>query len=666
VSLTQPCWRRLQCGVRSCGLAAALLMAATVAFTPATDADDWLPITSEELKMTAEPKAPGAPAIYLYRQVDRSDLGRGGNERNYIRIKILTEAGREYANIEIPYQDKMSISSIRARTVRPDGSIANFDGQVFKTTVEKKRDSKTLVKSFTVPDVQVGSIIEYRFTYDFEDNWIFNSQWIISAPLFTKKALFTLKPYERIAVQWAWPAGLPAGATKPVQGPDSMVRMNADDIPAFQEEEFMPPANELMYRVNFIYSEDGFESDENKYWKKFGKKHYDRAEAFADKRKAMTEAVATIVSPSDTPEVKVQKIYDRCQQLRNLSYEPRISREEVKHDKMKFPENSEEVWKMGYGSSVAITWLFLGLVEAAGLDAHPAIVASRAEHFFNPKRMDGQELASNIVVVKVNGKDIFANPGAAFTPYGLLPWQETGVTGRLLDKEGGSWIDTPLPPSDVNRIARKADFHLTDEGSLEGTVTVTYTGLEAQYLRIEERNADDAARKLLLEEYLKNSIPSAADVELKNKPEWTGSKSPLVAEFDVKIPGWMAAAGKRALLPAGLFVAHEKHLFEHASRTYPVYYRYPFSKVDDITVALPVGWKVEGELKPINQDAKAIAYTFSEDSKPGSLHLQRSLRADIFLVPPDKYSILRTFYQFVRTSDDQQVVLLPGAAMAAK
>src|SRR5271156_6576488 len=139
---------------------------------PIARADDWLPITPEELKMTSDPKAPGAPAIYLYRQVDRFDLSRGGHERNYVRIKILTEAGRDYANIEIPYQDKEEISTIRARTVRPDGSIVNFDGQVFKTAVEKKRDSKLLVKSFTVPDVQVGSIIEYRFTYDFDDYYI--------------------------------------------------------------------------------------------------------------------------------------------------------------------------------------------------------------------------------------------------------------------------------------------------------------------------------------------------------------------------------------------------------------------------------------------------------------------------------------------------------------
>ncbi|MGB8324866.1 MAG: hypothetical protein WCE52_18050 [Candidatus Acidiferrum sp.] len=59
-------------------------------------ADDWLPIDPAELKMTSEPKAPGAPAIYLYRQVDRKDAGHGNHtELNYVRIKILTEEGRK-------------------------------------------------------------------------------------------------------------------------------------------------------------------------------------------------------------------------------------------------------------------------------------------------------------------------------------------------------------------------------------------------------------------------------------------------------------------------------------------------------------------------------------------------------------------------------------------
>lgn len=90
--------------LRRLSFAATLAIAVLSAPGPATQADDWLPITPEELRMTGDPKAPGAPAIYLYRQVDRSDLRLAGHEYNYIRIKILTEAGRDFANIVIPYQ----------------------------------------------------------------------------------------------------------------------------------------------------------------------------------------------------------------------------------------------------------------------------------------------------------------------------------------------------------------------------------------------------------------------------------------------------------------------------------------------------------------------------------------------------------------------------------
>ena len=63
--------------------------------------DDWQPVTPDELKMTSAANAPGAPAIYLYRQVDRDD--NTGREHNYDRIKIFTEEGRKYADVEIPF-----------------------------------------------------------------------------------------------------------------------------------------------------------------------------------------------------------------------------------------------------------------------------------------------------------------------------------------------------------------------------------------------------------------------------------------------------------------------------------------------------------------------------------------------------------------------------------
>jgi len=649
-----------------------LFLAATLLlykpFLPTTSGDDWQPIDPADLKMTSEPKAPGAPAIYLYRQVDRNDASRATSEYNYVRVKILTEEGRKYANIEIPYlkeQAGITISNIRARAIRPDGSIVNFDGKIYDKTIEKTKGVKTLAKTFSIPDVQVGSIVEYHWTYDFSDNYIFNSYWAISDELFTRFAKFSLKPYAQWAVRWTWPAGLPPGTEPPKEDPDKVVRLTAKDVPAFQVEDYMPPENELKYRVLFIYSEDGFEQDPDKFWRKFGKKQNDRLESFVGKRKDLEAAVSQIVSPSDSSDVKLRKIYARVQQIKNLSYETRKSEQELKRDKQKKIDNAADILKNGYASGYDITWLFVGLARAAGFDASGILVSTRNDYFFNDKRMNSNELNSNVAVVKVDSKDVYCDPGSLLVPYGLLPWYETTVKGLKLDRDGGAWIETPLPPSSDSEIKRTANFRLTDEGALEGKVTLSFTGLEAISRRREYYNQDDQARKKYLEELLKAYVPAASEVELTRQPEWTSSEPPLAAEFDVKIPGWASGAGRRALLATGIFAADEKHMFEHSDRVNAVYFAFPFRKIDDVTIELPLDWKVDRVPKDLDQDAHAAEYVLKVEQKNGTVHISRTLRSDLIMVPKDAYPSLRGFYQAVKSGDEQQIVLQPGASAAA-
>jgi hypothetical protein len=76
--------------------------------------------------------------------------------------------------------------------------------------------------------------------------------------------------------------------------------MTATDVPAFQPEDFMPPENELRFRVLFIYSDEDFEMDQAKFWRKFGKRENDRMGSFIGKKKELEAAVSQIVSPSDS------------------------------------------------------------------------------------------------------------------------------------------------------------------------------------------------------------------------------------------------------------------------------------------------------------------------------------------------------------------------------
>ena len=56
--------------------------------------------TKEELQMTSDPNAPGAAAVYLYRE-ERTDDNLHYHSY-YERIKVLTEKGKELATIRIP------------------------------------------------------------------------------------------------------------------------------------------------------------------------------------------------------------------------------------------------------------------------------------------------------------------------------------------------------------------------------------------------------------------------------------------------------------------------------------------------------------------------------------------------------------------------------------
>jgi hypothetical protein len=185
------------------------------------------------------------------------------------------------------------------------------------------------------------------------------------------------------------------------------------------------------------------------------------------------------------------------------------------------------------------------------------------------------------------------------------------------------------------------------------------------YRRLEERNEDDVARKNFLEDGSKKQVPGVAELELTNKPDWASTDTPLVAELNIKIPGWASSAGKRTLLPVGFFSADEKHIFEHADRIHPIYFEYPYQKVDDVTVELPAGWQVSSVPPPQTKDGHVITYSLNVENGNGSVHVVRKLNVDFLMLDQKYYTALRNFFQVVRSGDEQQIVLQPGTASAS-
>ena len=647
--------RYLQRMARQWPLLLPFLLVMAGAMSPAL-ADDWQPIAPEDLKMTSEPKAPGATAIYLYRQVDRDD--NLPMEVVYERIKILSEEGRKYANIELSYREgRESIHDVRARTIRPDGTIVKYEGEILEKTIVKSRGVKYLAKVLALPDVQIGSIVEYRYHRLLQSGYVFDSHWILSQELYTRFAKFSLERYSGFTLTWSWPMGLPPGTDAPKLKSDK-IRLEARDIPAFPIEDDMPPDNELRMRVDFIYSEDDPEKEPETFWKKYAKHKFREVEDFVDERRAMEQALAQIVQPGDSDEQKLRRIYQRCQQIRNVSFERSKTEQETKRENLKPAHDVQEVWQRGYGADLQITWLFLALARTAGFAADAVLLPTRDKYFFSRALMNPNELNSNAVIVKLGERELFLDPGALLTPYGMLPWHETAVPALRLHKDGGEWVNTPLPPPSESRIDRHAVLKLNEQGGLTGKLTVSYTGLEALWRRLEERDDDDTARRKFLEEEIKGFVPTGITVKLSNGPDWESSSTSMVAEFEFEVPGWADAAGKRALLAPGLFANVEKSKFVHATRVHPLYFNFPYLHQDDISIELPAGWQVSSVPAARNIDRnKAMVYTLSSEGSGQMLHIKRAVQLHLTLVQTKYYDQIRDFFQEVRTGDEEQIVL---------
>jgi hypothetical protein len=105
-------------------------------------------------------------------------------------------------------------------------------------------------------------------------------------------------------------------------------------------------------------------------------------------------------------------------------------------------------------------------------------------------------------------------------------------------------------------------------------------------------------------------------------------------------------------------------VFDHAGRVYPIYVDYPYLESDDINIQLPAGWQASSLPRGWSNTGKVVSYTFAAQNDNGKLHLARTVGVDFIFLDQKYYSALRRYFQEIKTTDDQQVVLDHGAARA--
>ncbi len=628
--------------------------------------DDWQPINPEELKMTADAAHP-ADAIILYHEEIADDMTR--HRYVYKRVKVLTEKGKNRANVEIEYDGRNAgIADIRARTIAPDGTITPFAGKAFTSTIVKAHGVKYLAKTFTLPNVQVGSIIEWKYV-EYWENFLFAPRWTVQEDLVQKRAKFAFVPFQKAGYDirdshgdikdrvYYSLIGLPeTTAIKSVA--NKRMELELKDIPAFVEEDFSPPSAVLKMRVNFYYGTDKMAKPQE-FWKTEGKYWTKDVETFAGHSGAVAAAVGQVITPSDTAVQKTRKIYAYVQKIKNLTY----TREEGALEELLTRESKEkrtvdDVLKKNEGYRDEIARLFWALARAADLPVYLMRVADRDEFFFQPNIPNPSQLTSEIAIVTLDGKEVFLDPGTPLCPFGHLAWQHTSTQGMRQTTDGGTGLG-PTPGASYKEAISKRVGRLvvSEDGGAKGKIGVAWAGEEALVHRLSSLKTDAAGRKKELEDELKTVLPAGALVQLDSTANWDDGEAQLTANFSVDIPSYASITGKRMLVPSNLFQAHSGQPFANGERKNPVYFNYPYYSMDETQITFPAAFHMEDlpKVEPIRTDYSL--YKLQHSANGNSVTISRDFAMAEIAFKQNEYADLRKFYAGVSTGDSQSLVL---------
>jgi len=623
--------------------------------------DDFRAATPEELAMKGVPSAPGAAAVILDwgQRVDDIDL----DSSEYVRIKILTEAGRKYGDIEIPYAPEYyHLHRIEARMTRPDGTIVDFKGKIYEKLIVKAGGKRLVSENFSIPDVQPGSIIEYKYRLGGRGQYLHNTRFVVQQDLPVLRAFLWLRPYQKEFTSFFTFQGLPEGK-KPEKIGDHY-ELALENVPAFEKERYAPPEGELKTRVDFFYIE-GRLIQSDAFWIGEGKSWTKKVESFIGSRPYVADQARAAIGTAATPDEKLHKLYARAQQIRNLAYEDEKTDAEAKntHDN----KSADDVLLNGYGSPSEINRTFVALARAAGFEANAVRIGESDERIFSKALPIGEHLDGEVAVVSMDGKQVWIDAGTPGAPYRVLSWQKLHVPGMLLSKgAAASWLMTPEQPASDALTQRKAVLRIEDD-SIKGKITLTLTGQEALRQRVKNYKDDEAAIRKSLEETGKEWFAGGAVVKVTNVSGMKSIDDPIVVDFDVELSSLGSFAGSRALIPMSVFQAAAKNPFAPAQRKHPILFPYAWSEADDVTLQFPGDYSVESLPQPIKYDVNAAIYqSHYEASGANTVHFTRKFEFRSLYFGQESYGALRNFFSKVATADQDQLVLHKRAKTAAQ
>jgi hypothetical protein len=512
----------------------------------------------------------------------------------HVKIKILRTEGLKYANVEIPLRKQDSkeelLRFVKASAFNLENGSLKETPLELKNVFNEKTNKYFNLKKFAIPNVRVGSIIEYVYTMEIPFIFIFNFRtWEFQWGIPKVHSEF----WARIPGNYVYNISL-AGHLKLTSNKSGIVSEcytpggnKADcvlnkyvmkNIPAFKEEDYMTAKSDHLSSVNFELSEiryfDGRIEKYTKEWRDADeelRKHSDFGIQLK-KGKDIAQQIKPLIANITDPLVKAKVVYKFIRDW--YVWNGTLGKYSEFGIKKAFDNKTGNVGDINLSLIAALNY--------AELDVDPVILSTRD----NGLPIEIYPIISdfNYVIAKVNigDKSYLADATDDFMPFGVLPIRCINGKGRVLSEKGSSWLE--LKPTERAKNNTIVNLKLGDDGIARGTVETLFLGYDAIKKRKEVYSFNDRAAyfKKLDDDIERLSIT-------KSKLLNTDSiEMPLIQKLEVELDILNGSAASNFLFnPFVMSTPWKENPFKSNERLYPVDFGAPIEHTVSFSLEYP-------------------------------------------------------------------------------
>jgi len=614
----------------------------------------WGKISDEELLMPGIAEDPEANAVVLF---DRSIVKITPDFRMEMdvhkRVKILREAGKEFANVSIYFYEEDDVKHLEAVCYTPEGKKIKLDKkQIFEESSSRNWKKKV----FTIPGVQAGAVFEYK--YQLLSKYINRLEpWLFQGREFTR--------FSQIEV--FLPAGFAYTAAirnmlendyyftqEDVRNPydihkkASKFTWTVYNKPGIKEEPHMTAFHDYLASIHFqlvsFQRRDGFKINFSKTWDQMADAVWSDYKDFVGQDGGLKNATRELIGSLDDPLEKMKRIYDF------------VREEVITQDKtilwgtdFKKPA---DVHKSKEGGINEKNMLLINMLKKAGFDARPLLISTRSNGLIDENWITLQQFNRVIAYVRVDNKDYFLNSASRYCPFGQLT-PEYDVGQGLLITERTAKIIPIKPLKDKNRLDITTDAFLAGNGNLQVQAQLSFHGLNGvlERARLEKKDMD---------KYLKEKIQQIhADAVLDtfSYADMDSCYKPLQLNMTFSVTAYAQESGNLAYFPIPLLSALKKNPFVREKRNFPVDYEHEYDMSETVKITLADGYVLEEKPETRKSASKSVSFNKIYFTGENQLECRRTFRINNKQVNPIEYERLRQVYEVIVSSDLDQIVL---------